>query len=183
MPPKGKKSKANAKKVQATPEVEDEILNGASRPESRPVSPVSSVHSSRPGSPVGLHLDEEEAGKKKSKKKDALYLTDEQQDDIIQWLQDNPIVYNRRLREYRNTEKKHKLWEDKAREMDVDPLRLQTWVDSMRTRFGRLTHTKSGQAAKEHTERETWILEKFSFLSEHFARQTSRHGVSVSIMN
>ena len=114
------------------------------------------------------------------KKKDPLYITDDQADDIIQWLKEHPCIYNKGLRDYRDTAKKSKLWQDKAKDLGLDPLRLQTWVDSMRSRFGRLTQTKSGQGAKEHTERETWILQKFSFFAAHIARQTSRHGVGVS---
>ncbi len=64
--------------------------------------------------------------------------------------------------------------------MGVDAVKLQTWMDSLRSRYGRLTHTKSGQGMTEHTEQEVWILDKFSFLKDHIARQTSRHGVSVS---
>ncbi len=50
----------------------------------------------------------------------------------------------------------------------------------MKSGYGRLTQTKSGQEAKENTERAAWILEKFSFLKEHIARQISHHCVSVS---
>ncbi len=62
----------------------------------------------------------------------------------------------------------------------MDLIKLQTWVESMRSRYGRLTQTKSEQGAKENTERAAWILEKFNFLKDHIACQTSRHGVSVS---
>ncbi len=89
-------------------------------------------------------------------------------------------MYNKHLREYRNTDKKNKLWGDKAKELGVDPLKLQTWVDSMNSRYGRLNQTKSGEGAMDNTERAVWILEKFSFLKDHIARQTFRHGVSVS---
>ncbi len=67
-----------------------------------------------------------------------------------------------------------------VKELDVDPIKFQTWVDSMMFQYGRLTQTKSGQGAKDNTEREAWILEKFCFLKDHIACQTSRHGVSVS---
>ncbi len=30
-----------------------------------------------------------------------------------------------------------KLWADKAKELGVDPIKLQTWVDSIRSRYGR----------------------------------------------
>ncbi len=44
-----------------------------------------------------------------SRKKEPMFLTDEQQADVIDWLKENTIIYNKRLREYRNTDKKNKL--------------------------------------------------------------------------
>lgn len=52
----------------------------------------------------------------------------------------------------------------------------------MRTRYGRLTSGKSGQAVKEHTERDNWILATFSYLSRHIVRVAGKHGVSVSTL-
>lgn len=57
---------------------------------------------------------------------------------------------------------------------------LRRWYDSMRTRFGRLTMIKSGQEAKEHTKRDAWILNVFSFLSRHIVRVPSKQGHRVS---
>ncbi len=37
--------------------------------------------------------------------------------------------------------------------MGVDAVKLQTWMDSLRSRYGGLTQTKPGQGVKEHTER------------------------------
>lgn len=50
----------------------------------------------------------------------------------------------------------------------------------MRTRFGRISKRKSGDGAKELTDRDSWILEAFSFLRKHIVRVASRQGVSVS---
>ncbi len=129
---------------------------------------------------VPSSMPSQEASQKASRKKEPLFLTDEQQADVIDWLKENTIIYNKRLREYRNTENQNKLWAGKDKELGVDPIKLQTWVDSMRSRYGILTQTKSGQGAKDNTERAAWILEKFSFLKDHITRQTSRHGVSVN---
>lgn len=60
---------------------------------------------------------------------------------------------------------------------------LRRWYDSMRTRFGKLTLTKSGQGANERTDRDRWILDTFSFLSKHIVRVSTKHGVSVRITN
>ncbi len=64
---------------------------------------------------VPSSMPSQEASQKASRKKEPLLLTDEQQADVIDWLKENTIIYNKRLREYRNTEKKNKLWADKAK--------------------------------------------------------------------
>jgi hypothetical protein len=51
---------------------------------------------------------------------------------------------------------------------------------SMRTRYGKLTSTKSGDAASEMTARDKQVLLWFSFLGKHVGRITGRLGVSVS---
>ncbi len=52
-------------------------------------------------------MPSQEASQKVSKKKEPLFLSDEQQVDVIDWLKDNAIIYNKLLQEYRNTDKKN----------------------------------------------------------------------------
>ena len=51
---------------------------------------------------------------------------------------------------------------------------MKTFVESMRTRYGRLTAPRSESAAKALTDRDKWIVEKFSFLDQHIVRQRPR---------
>ena len=44
----------------------------------------------------------------------------------------------------------------------------------MRTQFGKLIQKKSDDAAREHTDREKWVLTKFAFLRSHIVRVASR---------
>ena len=53
---------------------------------------------------------------------------------------------------------------------------MKKWFDTRRTRYGKLTQTKSGQAAEKSTERQTWLKDSFSFLRGHIRRK----GVSKS---
>ena len=46
---------------------------------------------------------------------------------------------------------------------------VSTWFKSMRTLFGRLKKTKSGQAAKANTARQLWTLQNFQFPEAHLA--------------
>ena len=73
----------------------------------------------------------------------------------MEWVRDNPILYSKGLKEYKDTARKQRLWEEKARELDLESAAvLMTWYDSMRTRVGKLTLKKSGDGTKELTDRE-----------------------------
>ena len=60
--------------------------------------------------------------------------------------------------------------------------RLKCWVDSLRTQYGKLTKRASGSGGRL-SDRDKWILDKFSFLSRHIYRIPSRSGVDVSFNN
>lgn len=51
---------------------------------------------------------------------------------------------------------------------------LQKWLENMRTRYSKLISTKSGQEAKQITERDKWIKQTFSFLRPHIVRCPTR---------
>ncbi|KAK3883789.1 hypothetical protein Pcinc_011914 [Petrolisthes cinctipes] len=55
----------------------------------------------------------------------------------------------------------------------------------MRTRYGRLTATRSGDgsAMDEMTERERWIYDNFIFLSPHIVRCPSRQTKKFPLVN
>ena len=90
----------------------------------------------------------------RKKRRAALNLSDQEEVHRVEWVKDNEIVYNKGLRVYKDTKRKQQLWEDKAREMNLNVRDLQTWYESMRARFGRLSQRKSGDGAKEPTERD-----------------------------
>ena len=57
---------------------------------------------------------------------------------------------------------------------------IYQWYMGRRTVFGKLTAEKSGDGAREYTDREKWIMDKFSFLKGHITRLTGRNIASVS---
>lgn len=60
---------------------------------------------------------------------------------------------------------------------------IKSWLDSMRTRYGRITERKSGQGTPRYTERDRWILSNFGFLKDHIVRQAGRQSSQVCIDN
>ncbi|KAM9322195.1 uncharacterized protein KZ484_020419 [Pholidichthys leucotaenia] len=105
--------------------------------------------------------------KKKRKEKTSATLTEAEEDIMLEWLREHPEIYNKKLKDYKNMPKKVALWEEKAFEMGKTVDYLQLWYRSMRTRMSRLLRTKSGQGSEELTERDTWVMDNFSFLRVH----------------
>ena len=93
---------------------------------------------------------------------------------MVEWLRENPMVWNPKLNAYKDTGKRLKRWEDQAQVLDPshdeikDGAHLQRWFRSLRDIHVKLDKDlKSGAGAREltsMTERETWINTQFTFL-------------------
>ncbi len=128
MPPRGRKGgtsgKARAKPLvkERAPKVlpilsdddqEDSSHSSrASTPDDVADPPTSRTRTPIPAPELPSSMPSQEVSQKASRELEPLVLTDEQQADVIDWLKENTIVYNKRLREYRNTEKKNKPSQD-----------------------------------------------------------------------
>ena len=123
---------------------------------------------------------QEENNKKPRNSRAPLFLTEEQEEDLADWVKSHECLYMKGKREYKDTALKKNLWEKKAEELGVSTKSLTTWYDSIRTKVGKLTNQPSGSSAKSLTDRDRFILRNFDFLKSHIARMTSRLAVSVS---
>lgn len=93
---------------------------------------------------------------------------------MVEWLRENPMVWNPKLNAYKDTGKRLKRWEDQAQLLDPsndeikDGAHLQRWFRSLRDIHVKLDkESKSGAGARDLTsltERETWINTQFTFL-------------------
>ena len=120
-------------------------------------------------------------GTKKRARSAAITLTPEVEDEMVEWIRGHPLLYDKHLSEYRKAAYKKQLWTDKAMSIGLTFKQVQTWYESVRTRFGKLIRDhKSGDGAKVYTEREQWLLDKFDFLRNHIYRHSGRQGCSVS---
>lgn len=114
--------------------------------------------------------------KKRKNKSPPVLLSDENEKLIATWLETKGhFVYDKGNRDYKKAEKTAAAFETlgKSLQPPVTGSQLRTWFYSIRSRFGRLTTEKSGQAAPNRrlTDRERWILDIFSFLRPHIVRQ------------
>ena len=106
-------------------------------------------------------------------------LTDDQEDTAAEWVLSHPEFYDKGHSMYKETTRKEKLWADKAVVFGVTTETLKVWYTSMRTRYGKVTKDKSGDGASDLTERDAWIVRRFSFLAGHIKRVDRRQGVSI----
>jgi len=119
------------------------------------------------------------SGATKKKRKSPVILTEEQEIDMGEWLRQNPMLYSKAMKEYKNTLKKNRLWDEKAAELDLESGQLlRTWYESIRTRVGKVALKKSGSAALELTDRDKFIMAHFSFLGTHISRMRGRSACS-----
>ncbi|XP_076060747.1 uncharacterized protein LOC143036828 [Oratosquilla oratoria] len=105
---------------------------------------------------------------------------DEQEMDLAKWFRENPIFYDKGRRDYKDSVKKAAMYDLKGKSMDppVAGTQVKSWLDSIRTRFSRISkRKKSGQEAPKFTDRDIWILSTFAFLKGHIVRQSSQCGV------
>ena len=105
-------------------------------------------------------------GKKKRARKTAYSLSVAEEEVMLDFLRDNPILWDIKKMDYRNKQKKDKLWDDQARAMGKTPDHLQGWFKSLRDTNTRLDKKKTGDGAPDLTERDAWILANFVFLKQ-----------------
>ncbi|KAL8608227.1 hypothetical protein ACOMHN_016682 [Nucella lapillus] len=113
------------------------------------------------------------AARKKRKNKPYYYttLTEAQKEEVIDWLKDNPSIYAKRLTDYKDSQKKEKLWEDKAADMGVEVADLKTFYKSNRTKMSRVKRT----TVEDLSATDNWVWEKF-FIKDHIETVERRNG-------
>jgi hypothetical protein len=125
-------------------------------------------------------LGDDKGKKKKRAKKNTSTLSVADEELMMEFIRDNPMLWNIKMTDYRRKDKKDKIWEDQAQLMEETADNLKVWFRSVRDTHTRLDKKKSGDGAPELTEREEWIISKFGFL-----KTVTRHHpeplVSVSV--
>jgi len=129
-------------------------------------------------------MSEEDVGQsqkpKNKKTKTHTHLTMDQQEAMVDWLKTHEVLYNKKLEAYKDTKKKAFLWQKQAEVVGVDVDELKIWYNSLRTRYTKLKKLKSGDGAPEHSERDQWVLNNFSFLAPFTYEVKKRTLISVS---
>ena len=91
--------------------------------------------------------------------------------EIVEWLQENPFLYDRGHPQCKHKVKKSRTMEEQAKKLGMKKEELARWIHTKRTRFGKLTKlSKSGSGQTSLTQLDKWILKLFSFLGPHIVR-------------
>lgn len=102
-------------------------------------------------------------GKKTGERKQYT-VSEEHEDDVLEWLRENEYIWRKGHRQYRDTKKKQAAWKDKAESLGYTAEVLLGWWKHMHSWYGKLHLKKSGQAAVRLTDREKYVMAKCTFL-------------------
>lgn len=87
------------------------------------------------------------------------------EEDLLEWIQEHRLLWDKKSMDYKKTEAKNALWFAKAALMEKTPEYLKGWWKGIRDTFTRLHKNKSGSAATKLTDRETWLKQHCAFYS------------------
>ena len=120
----------------------------------------------------------------KGTKRRNVYLTDEQKEEVIEFLIRNEGLYDKRKELWQQPHKKTELWQEQGRAMSVDWKDIYTWYETQRRRLSRLKSLahKSGSGSLEDTWKEADLdfWKRWQFLRPHINTQSQEPVVSVS---
>ena len=106
-------------------------------------------------------------GKKKADgaPKQAWSLPEETEQNLVEWLQGHSYLWLRSTKDYH---KKKAAWEMKAEEIGVSYQHLQNWWKNIKDWYVKLSKKTSGQATKQLTDRDKWVLKNIAFYKSKY---------------
>jgi len=180
--------------IQASPDVEvqeeESQVFGRTTPPATVATP-SSDDESVPGEPSQV-IQTKKRPKKKSapssqsqeaedqpfvRRAEKIQLPEAVEEDLSDWLRQNPMLYDKCDPNYTETSKKDDLWEAKAKSLDppLDKHQLKRWYTSIRTAMSRAKKGRpSGSGALPMTQRQRFQQRVFSWMTAHICEVTGR---------
>ena len=101
----------------------------------------------------------------------SIFLNDSDKEAIVEIVKQHEELYDKTNNSFKDKQKKERLWEQLAATRNLSIKTVKKWFETQHTRYGKLTQTKSGQAAEKSTEQQTWLKDSFSFLRGHIRRK------------
>ena len=94
----------------------------------------------------------------------SIFLSDSDEEAILEFVKQHEELYDMTNDKFKDKQKKERLWETLAATRNLPVNTVKKWFETHCTIYGKLTQTKSGQAAEKSTELQTWLKDSFSFL-------------------
>ena len=82
-----------------------------------------------------------------------IFLSDSDEEAIVEFVKQHEELYDKKNDSFKDKQKNERLWEQLAATRNLPVKTVKKWFDAQRTRYGKLTQTKSGQEANKSTER------------------------------
>ena len=95
-------------------------------------------------------VDSTQSRQKKGKMK-SIFLSDSDKEAIIEFVKQHKELYDKTNDSFKDKQKK-RLWGQLAATRNLPVKTVKKWFNTQRTRYGKLTQTKSGQGAEKITE-------------------------------
>ena len=93
--------------------------------------------------------------------------TDSKENAIVEFVKEHPELYDKEHGRFHYRQRKEALWAEISAELKLQPFDVRRWIESQRTRYGKLSKLKSGQALREMTKRQSWVYHQMGFLKTH----------------
>ena len=100
-----------------------------------------------------------------------IFLSDSDEEAIVKFVMRHKELYDKTYGKFKDKQKKEGLLQRLAVSRNLSVNTVKKWFETQDTRYGKLTHMKSGQAAVKSTERQTWLRDSFSSLQGHIRRE------------
>ena len=105
----------------------------------------------RPQTDTDTDAESTQSRQKKGQMK-SIFLNDLDEEAIIEFVKQHEELYDKTKNSFKDKHKKERLWEQQAATRNLPVKTVKKWFETQRTRYGKLTQTKSGQAAEKSTE-------------------------------
>ena len=121
--------------------------------------------------------------KKQRQRKSHRLRSDEEEDELLVWVKDNPCLWDGRKKDFKMPQKKEQLWQEKAREKGYDDLgHIHGWWRDIKDQYVKLDkslHSKS-KDAQFFTDRQNYILDKVAFYAPCCSHRKKRVSIPSS---
>ena len=96
---------------------------------------------------------------------------DSQEAAIVEFVKEHPELYDKENAHFHDGQKKEAFWAEISAELKLQLFDVRRWIESQRTRYGKLSKLQSGQAPREMTKRQSWVYQQMGFLKTHIRKE------------